>query len=141
MQNATTSKSILGEAIGLLNQTLNGSNIATQAILTRAEHCTCNLNHILVTWQVGTNGNRVAILHTEATHIKLVDVINRVFLASGTVYSNGLFISIACKTTCILNQGCNTLVLLHLVSHGALYITCNINDILVRTYHDDIVLG
>ena len=50
-------------------------------------------------------------------------------------------VSTSREATGILEQGGHTLVLLHLIGHGALHITGNVDNALVRTNHDDIIVG
>ena len=99
VQYYTSGRSILGNTLGSLNQALNGSNMTAQLELSRTEHGTLNLNHILVTVNHAINGNGIAIGHLEVRHIELVNIIYGIALATLAHQANRLFVGIACKAT------------------------------------------
>ena len=61
-------------------------------------------------------------------------------IACHTIQTNRLTIGTRSKTACIFEQGSHTLVLLHLIGHRTLHITCDIHDTVERTNHDDIIV-
>ena len=63
------------------------------------------------------------------------------FSACLAVQSYRFLVSIACKTTGILQKGIDALVLLHFVDHRALYLSGDGYETIVWTYYDNIVVG
>ena len=63
------------------------------------------------------------------------------FSACLAVQSYRFLVSIACKTTGILQKGIHALVLLHFVNHRALYLSGDGYETIVWTYYDNIVVG
>ena len=139
MQDGTIDKGILGKTTSLLNQRTDGRAVA-QTIHTSMEDGTGDRNRVLVTPINGIDDDRVTIFQTEVGHIKLRDTMAREMFPTDTTEADSLLISFRCIATCILQQGCHTLVLLHLIRHRALDITNDINDAVVRTDNDDIAI-
>ena len=62
-------------------------------------------------------------------------------LATDTTETDALLIGFRSITTCILQQGGHTLVLLHLIGHRALHVADDIHDAVVGSHDDDITIG
>ena len=140
MQHSTVDKGVLGEPTGLLNQGTDGRTVV-QVVHSSVEDGTRDGDGILVTAVNGIDDDRVSILQTEIRHIKLRDIVAREMLATDTTETNALFIGFRSITTCILQQGGHTLVLLHLIGHRALHVADDIHDAVVGSYDDDITIG
>ena len=107
----------------------------------RTEYGTFDFHHIRITGNDGIDADRVVVGHTERGHIKLVDVIDRILCSWFSNHADWLAIGISGKTSGIVYQGAHALRLLHLVVHGALYLTCNFHQAVVGTHHDDVVVA
>ena len=102
---------------------------------------TLDSHRVLITAKDGINCHRVAIHQLEGGHLEFRDIVSREAFTGYTVDTDSLGVGACGKATCIFEQRSHALVLLHFISHRALDITGNVDNALVRTNHDDIVVG
>ena len=96
---------ILGQSVGCLNQAADTIGIAVQVKLARTEYGTLNLNHVVVAVQNGLDGDGIAIGHLEVVHFEFVNVVDGIALTGLTHQSDGFLMGIACKSSCIPDEG------------------------------------
>ncbi len=124
----------------MLYQRTDRINLIAQLIESRTEYCTLNLYHILITVENTVNRYDITIVYLKSSHLKLPYVIDRLLSAGLTQQTDTLLIGIACKATCILQQGGDTLRLKHLVKHRTLDITLYLYQGIVRTHDYHVII-
>ena len=139
-QHGTRGKGFFFQTACSLHQGTNRGNLLAQFILAGTEDSSLDLHHVLITVKHRFNTYRVAISHLKAGHIKLLDGMNRITLARLTGEAHGLLISIAGEATSIFQYLCNRFRGAHLIEHRTLDMTTNVNQSIVGTYDNHIVL-
>ena len=107
----------------------------------RTEYGSLHLYGVGIAWKDRIYADGVAVIHTETGEVELFYIIYCIFPACLAVYSNRLLVGITRKTAGIFEDGVDTLVLLHLVNHRALYLTRYGDEAVVWANYDDIVVA
>ena len=123
MHDGVLADGLFRQTASCLNQVLYCADVSAYLIHTRAEYGSDDLHHVLVAHNGGVDGDGVFVHDLEVVHVELADVKHRVLGTGLAVYTDGLCESIAREASGITQQGGGTLGLLHLVVHGALYLT------------------
>ena len=69
-------KGVLSEALRSLNQATDRSHIRTQLELSRAEHSTLDLHHVLITVDHTIHRHIITILQIEGSHLELTHIMH-----------------------------------------------------------------
>ena len=134
------SKGHLGQSVCSLNQSTHAIDASSNLVHTRTEHSTLDFDHVLIPWNDRVNADGVFIGHSEATHIKLVDIKDRVLTTRLPAYPDRTGVGIACETTCITNQGTQALASFHLIEHWSFDLSTYLSEHLVGTNNDDVIV-
>ena len=134
-------KGFFGYAFCMLYKRAHAINVLSNVIHARTEYCSFHLNCVLVSWQNGINAHGVAVGNVETAEIKFFNVEYGIFTTCLAVHTYTLHICIACETTCIFQKRVEALIFLHLVYHWAFHLTRYSYQAVVRTNHDNIVVG
>ena len=130
----------LGQSGSGLNQGLDAADAAAQLVHAGTEHGTLDLYHVLVAHQRGVDADGVLVHDLERAHVELADAEHRVAVAGLAVDADGLRVGVARESAGIAQQrGCR-FRLLHLVEHRALHLTRDVDQRLVGTDRDDVVV-
>ena len=125
----------------MLNKSAYTVYLFAKVVHTWTEHGSLHLYGVGIAWKNGIYADRVAIIYTEAGEVELSYIIYGIFPACLAVYTNRFLVGVAGKSAGIFEDRVNTLVLLHLVNHRALYLTRHGDEAIVRTYYDNIVVA
>ena len=130
-QDGTGGHSLLGESVGLLQQGADGGHLATQLIHAGTEYGSFNLHHILITVEYLLYLYTIAILQSEASPIKLIDIEDTLHLSVLALDTQRLFVGITSKTATVLQKGGQALVLTHLIGHGAFDLSTDFHNSII----------
>ena len=101
---------------------------------------TPHLHHVAVARTHTIHLHLIQVLEVERSHIELLHGINAVLGTRLTRHAYLISIGITRITTTIGHELFHRLAALHLVPHGALDLTRHIDQAVVGTYHDDIIV-
>ena len=133
-------KGLFGNTLSVLQQGLDAVDVITNLVHARTEYGTFNLYHIRIAGDDGVDADRVVVGHAERCHVELVDIMYGVLAARLANNTYRLAVGVTRESTGVVDQRAHTLCRLHLVIHGALYLTGHINQTVVGTHHDDVVV-
>ena len=122
------------------DERLHGVDVAAYLVHAGTEDGALDLYHVQITVQGGVDADGVFVHQFELAHVKLADAEYGIAVAGLAVYADGLGVGVAREATGIAEQGGSTLRLLHLVEHGALHLTGDVDQCLVGTDGDDVVV-
>ena len=134
-------ESILGKSLSLFEQRLHAARLLAQLVHARPEHGTFHLNHVGKTGNNGVNTHRVLIGYAERCHIELSHIVDRIAGSRLPHHAHRFLVGIACKAACIVDKSTHALVLLHFIEHGTLHLSRNVDQTVVGSYGNDIVVG
>ena len=121
-------------------QRTNAVDLFADIVHTRTEYSTLYFYRIGISWQDGINAYRIAISNVETGKVEFVNIEYSIFSSSFSVHTYRFLISITSETAGILEQGIDALVLFHLIEHRAFYLTRNVDQTVVWTHYDHIIV-
>ena len=140
MNDGSSDEGFLCDSFSCLEKRANAIDILANLIHTRTENGTFDLYHILIASNDRINTYRIFVSYTKRACIELVDGINGILSAILANDTNRLGISITCKTTCVTYECTKTLILLHLIIHRSLNLTCDIDQAIVGSNNNNIIV-
>ncbi len=141
VHHGTCSERLLAQSLCILDECAHAVYVVAHLVHAGTEHGTFYLHHVREARQHRVYTQRVFIGKVERTHVKLVDVVYRIFLARLAYKAHRLAVGVARKSSCIFKYCRHALVLAHLVEHGALHLARDVYKAVVRTDNYHVVVG